>query len=412
MGPRSQRTLLILSQVYVPDPASVGQHMHDVAAEMVRRGRRVVVMASERGYEVPDRRYPRSERIDGVEVWRLPLSSFGKGSIGARLAGGGAFVTQAIARAMTLPRIDSVLVSTSPPMCGLAGVALSRARGVPMTYWAMDINPDQIVATGAMPETALPVRAFDWMNRRVLAEARAVIALDDYMAERLRAKWPVEDKLRVLPPWPHVDGSEPVLPHAQNPFRQQHARDDQRVVMYSGNLSPTHPVTTLLEAAVALRADPRLLFLFVGGGLGRAEIERYVAAHRLENVRLLPYQPLETLRESLSAADVHLVAMGNEMVGVVHPCKVYGAMAVGRPVLVLGPARSHLGDLVLRHGVGWQIEHGDVAGTVEWLWSLLGIDRAELDSMGERGRKLIDEKLSRRVLCGRFCDVLCSVERP
>jgi len=27
--------------------------------------------------------------------------------------------------------------------------------------------------------------------------------------------------------------------------------------------------------------------------------------------------------------------MGNDMVGVVHPCKVYGAMAVARPVQVL-----------------------------------------------------------------------------
>src|SRR5687768_15943333 len=46
-----RKTLLILSQVFVPDPASVGQHMADVAAEMARRGHRVKVYASARGYE-------------------------------------------------------------------------------------------------------------------------------------------------------------------------------------------------------------------------------------------------------------------------------------------------------------------------------------------------------------------------
>src|SRR5262245_45133212 len=107
-----QRTLLVLSQVYVPDPASVGQHMHDVAKEMVRRGQRVIVLTADRGYDDPTVRYPRRERIDGVEIVRLPASSFGKSSIAVRMAGGSAFVAQALVIALGLPRIDRVLVST------------------------------------------------------------------------------------------------------------------------------------------------------------------------------------------------------------------------------------------------------------------------------------------------------------
>ncbi|WP_037240248.1 hypothetical protein, partial [Rhodomicrobium udaipurense] len=33
--------LVILTQVYVPDPAAVGQHMHDFAAAMAARGHEV-----------------------------------------------------------------------------------------------------------------------------------------------------------------------------------------------------------------------------------------------------------------------------------------------------------------------------------------------------------------------------------
>ena len=73
--------LLILSQVYVPDPASVGQHMHDAAAEMVARGWRSVVLTSARGYDDPSRKYPSREVRDGVQIRRLALSSFGKRSI-------------------------------------------------------------------------------------------------------------------------------------------------------------------------------------------------------------------------------------------------------------------------------------------------------------------------------------------
>ena len=36
------RTLLVICQVYEPDPAAVGQQVADVAREMARRGWRVV----------------------------------------------------------------------------------------------------------------------------------------------------------------------------------------------------------------------------------------------------------------------------------------------------------------------------------------------------------------------------------
>src|SRR6187399_166413 len=83
----TRRTLVIFSQVFVPDPASVGQHIADVAVEMARRGHPVRVYTSARGYEDPSVRYPPREDLHGVRVRRLPLSSFGKRSILTRLIG-------------------------------------------------------------------------------------------------------------------------------------------------------------------------------------------------------------------------------------------------------------------------------------------------------------------------------------
>ena len=119
-GTLSQKTFLFISQVYVPDPASVGQHLHDAAAALVRRGHRVVVLTSGRGYEDPSLRYPAREIRDGVEILRIPMASFGKGSIANRLAGGLLFLAQATLRAVlktVVSQVDRVLVSTSPPNC-------------------------------------------------------------------------------------------------------------------------------------------------------------------------------------------------------------------------------------------------------------------------------------------------------
>ena len=61
--------------------------------------------------------------------------------------------------------------------------------------------------------------------------------------------------------------------------------------MYSGNHSPSNPLSTLLEAARRLRDEPRMVFLFVGGGAGKREVEDAMAG--CPNVRSLPYEPLD-----------------------------------------------------------------------------------------------------------------------
>src|SRR5438132_10921352 len=125
-----KRTLLILSQVFLPDPASVGQHVADVAIEMARRGYRVRVFAANRGYENPSVRYLGREQISGVEVRRLPLSSFGKKRIATRLVGTVIFMVQAFFIALLTPDVDGVVFITCRPVSGFGVSRASALRRV------------------------------------------------------------------------------------------------------------------------------------------------------------------------------------------------------------------------------------------------------------------------------------------
>lgn len=408
MNPMAEKkqTYLIISQTYVPDTPSVGQHMHDAAAEMVRRGWRVITYTSARAYDDPSTRFPRREEKDGVDIRRLPLSSFGKRRIAVRLLGGLIFVIQVALRGLFTRHLGGILVSTSPPFAPLAALFIRFFRRAPVTYWAMDINPDQAVAMGQVSPRSTSVKLFNWLNRHTLAQADAVVALDRFMADRLDRKTPVRDKCAVMPPWPHEQTLEP-LDHADNPFRAEQELQDRFVIMYSGNISPSHPVDTVLEAAARLERDmPELLFLFIGGGLGKQRIESFIAERDLTNVRTLPYQPFDRIKYSLSAADVHLVAMGNDMVGIVHPCKIYGAMAVSRPVLLLGPRASHAGEIIAEHDVGWQVDHGDIDRTVTTLKQIIATDPDRMAALRENARRAVADHFGLDHLRGRFCDVL------
>ena len=398
----ARKTILLLSQVYVPDPASVCQHFHDAAAELVKRGWRVRVLASARGYDDPTRRYPLRETLDGVDVRRLPFSSFGKRSIPIRLLGQSLFLAQAFMRGLFTPGLAGVLVSTSPPMCSIIAVLIATIRRQPIAYWAMDINPDQMVALGKIREGSLAARVFNWINRRILTRAKVIVALDRFMADRLRAKCDIPGKVCVLPPWPHEEALD-LVDHADNPFRKAHELDGKFVVMYSGNHSPANPIDTVIEAASRLHERSDIVFMFIGGGLAKREVEQAIAAGA-SNIRSLPYQPMDQLRYSLSAADAHVVTIGDGVVGIVHPCKVYGAMAVARPILFVGPAPSHVADLLDKHNVGWRVEHGDVEGAVMAIEAAAALTDSDRRKLGLHACQTVAEFLSKPVLCGAFCD--------
>jgi glycosyltransferase involved in cell wall biosynthesis len=194
-----------------------------------------------------------------------------------------------------------------------------------------------------------------WSLRR----AETVVVLDRFMAERVQEKAGANHGGRAGRRAPAVvtipPGARGVRydEAGRRAFRERHGLEGKFVVMYSGNHSPCHPLETLLEAAERLRDDASIRFVFAGGGTEQPK----AAARGLANVLVLGYQAEETLAGSLSAADLHAVVMGEPFVGIVHPSKIYNVLAVGIPVLYIGPAESHVTEIA---------RDGDGAGGPRW----------------------------------------------
>jgi putative colanic acid biosynthesis glycosyltransferase WcaI len=393
--------ILVLSQTYPPDPAAGGQLLADACRALAERGLSVRVLNSDRGYDDPQKRYARAEVRDGVIVRRLPFCSFGQGSAAMRLLGGLSFTVQTLLRGLFGVRPDVVLVSTFPPLAPLGALEIARVRRSALVYWIMDLNPDQAVVLKQFAPTSWPVRALNWMQRRVLSRARDVVVLDRFMAQRVRDKGAPVRRLSVVPPWPLQSSGTDVAREA-NPFRARHGFEDRLVVMYSGNHGPSHPLATILAAAEQLRGDPRFVFVFVGGGVGKRDVEAIAGPA----IRSLPYEPLATLHESLSAADVHVVTMGDAVVGINHPSKIYDALAVGRPILFIGPSECHIADILAKNSVGWHVRHGDVAGARRVLETIAAMPPEELRAMGRRAASAARSSFAREVLRATFCDIV------
>jgi colanic acid biosynthesis glycosyl transferase WcaI len=354
---------LLLNQCFYPDVVATAQYLTDLATELTARGHDVTVVTSDRGYDDPSVRFPRRERWRNIRVIRIPSLSLGKKSKWRRALNFGSFIASCSVRLLTLKRFDVVVALTSPPLISFLAALFVRLKGGRFCFWVMDLNPDEAIAAGWLRPDSTLARLFQWMLRYSLDHADRTIALDRFVKERLVAKGVNAERIAVIPPWSH-DDAVAYSAEGGDSFRRRHGLTDKFVVMYSGNHSPCHPLDTLMAAALELKNRGDVVFCFVGGGGEHAKVREFAQRYELSNVKCLPYQPLNELSHSLSAADLHAVVMGDAFVGIVHPSKVYNIMSVGAPILYIGPETSHVTDLV---NSGYQFfftRHGDTAVVV------------------------------------------------
>ena len=362
--------ILLLNQVFYPDVVSTAQHLADLATALKARGHEVTVVCGRRGYEHPETVYPAAETWRGVKIIRVYSTRFGKRARWRRAADFASFLFFCCARLLFLPRHDVVVALTTPPLISFLGAWRAKLWRARFCYWVMDFNPDEAIAAGWLKRDSLAAKFLERLSRFSLRRADAVVALDRFMRDRIAAKGIPAEKIPVIPPWSH-DGEVKFDPAGRAAFRAAHGLEGKFVVMYSGNHSPVHPLDTVLRAVEILRGEADIAFAFVGGGSEFKRIQKWAAGN--PQVVCLPYQPLNKLSASLSAADAHLVAMGDAMLGLVHPCKVYNVFSVGAPVVYVGPEPSHVTEAVAAAGgqTGFiSVRHGEAERLAEELLRL------------------------------------------
>lgn len=358
--------ILLLNQCFHPDYVATAHYLTDLALGLRDAGHQVTVVASSRGYDKPDVRYPVREVWEGISIHRIWTPGLGKKAKWRRYVDFATFWLNATLILLRMPRFDVTVCLTSPPLISTLGTIMAVLKGGAVVPWVMDLNPDEAVAAGWLRAGSVPERVMSTLQNWSFSRATRIIALDRFMARRLLNKGVEEKVIHVDAPWSHDDAVRWDVP-GREAFRSRHGLTGKFVVMYSGNHSPCHPLEALLEAAEQLVTETRLAFLFVGGGSEFAKVKAFAAERDLKNIICLPYQPLEELSASLSSADLHLVVMGAPFVGIVHPCKIYNILSLGLPFLALGPDESHLADLAARlpdAHYACLVRHGDLDSLV------------------------------------------------
>lgn len=420
--------LVFLNQYYPPDAAPTGVMLAAVVEELAAQGHEVTVICAEGGYAGGKREALVGGRIQNPpgRILRIGATRFGRGTFWGKLLDYFSYYIGVAWRlAWMTPKPERIVALTTPPYLSLLARAMSKPRGADHAHWVMDLYPDVMVAHGMLREGGWKHRLLAGLARWGFGGGRcaAVLTLGPDMAERVgevrnggKMKMGRDALALALPPAPGGVAWVPLWwgePHAgrekktpqpllEDALRAKRGwREDELIVMYSGNMGLGHRFGEILEVVGKMEKsegrdvegrggcgeerDPRsegfdsqratlqddahleqpravTRFVFFGGGKRRGEIERFVAAHPGAPVELHEYAPEEILAVHLRSADVHLASLDEKWTGTMLPSKLQGIFAAGRPVIFIGDARSSIGRWVSESGGGRVVKPGDVAG--------------------------------------------------
>jgi glycosyltransferase involved in cell wall biosynthesis len=378
------KTVLFINRVYPPSSGATGELLQELAEALVQEGWQVTVLASR-----PPGTTVRTEVRNGVSLCWAGGLPFTRAAHWRRAVSYLSLYPALWWRALRLPRHDVTVMLTDPPLQFVFGSVLHLFKRTRLVHWAQEVYPEVAECLGVIRPRGFIARCLRSVANAALRCCDRVVVVGGCMRDRLIARGLPADALEIIPNWSRPEKVRPLAPE-ENAFRQEHQLAGRFVVMYSGNIGLAHTFAETLDAAGRLQSlEPRLLFLFVGDGPRLDWLREETARRQLTNLRFLPPQPRDCLAASLSAADLHLVTMRDDLCGLVVPSKFYGILAAGRPVIFVGPGESEVAREIRREQCGAVLSAATGEALALEMRSWLA-DPARTAAAGSRARALAD----------------------
>jgi colanic acid biosynthesis glycosyl transferase WcaI len=390
--------LLVLNQYYWPGIEATAQLLTDLCEALTGVAEVKVVTGVLHGHEDEPRRLVHN----GVEIVRVPSTSFERSKLLARASNYVTYLTNALLSGLRGPRPDIVLCMTDPPIVADIALVVAKRYRAPLVVISQDVFPEIAVQLKRL-ENPVAMTLLRSLVSLYLRRADRIVAIGDTMRRRLVEKGAPPERVRVIPNW--IDTSR-LEPHERaNWWAEKRRVRDKFVVMHSGNVGHAQDLDSLVRAATFLRDLDDLAIFIIGTGARHAELVALAELLEVEQVRFLYYQARDVLPLSLSAADVHVVGLAPGLAGYVVPSRLYGILAVARPVIVAADPDSETAQVVQRVGCGIVVPPGRPELLAR---AIRDAHDGEYDliEMGRRGREWVEREADRSVAMRRYRELL------
>lgn len=399
--------VLILNQYALPaGEAGITRH-GDIGAELVRRGHEVTVIASDYDYFTRQRTHRGGQsgasNHDGVKFVWLRTGGY-VGNDRRRMFSMVRYATSAIwAGWRERPGPDVIIGSSPQPLAPLAADGVARLQRRPWIFEARDIWPSALVDLGAIRRGSRTHRVLERVERYAYGRASAVVTVPPLGRLRLKELGLDESKCTHIPNGATTLLSQPgPLPETLNWLTHE---SDGFLLVYAGAIGVPHDFGTVVESVRLLKERhrdvyDRLTVLIVGDGVAAPSVRQQAERHRLDHLLVQPAINKPAIRSLLLRADACLMqaAASDHFRYGFSPNKLFDYFGASKPVLIA----SAYPTLVDEVRAGIRFNPGDPGALARAVIQIMDTPDAERRAMGERGRRLVEERYSIAAVTDRY----------
>ncbi len=326
------------------------------------------------------------ERMDGVEVVRLPLyPSHDTSALRRSLNYLSFFASVFVYLLVRRRRFDLAYVYHPPVTVGLAAALAGLVRRLPFVLDVQDLWPDSLAATG-MTGGPIVMRLVGALCAFVHWRASAIVAQSEGIRRMLIARGAPDSRVVTIRNWADSESAQSgrPAPLVQGRF----------VVVYGGNIGRAQGLETVLAAAAQLqvRCSDVLIQLY-GDGVEVAGLNAFARELGLTNLEIHGRIGKAEINAVFARADALLVHLADHpLFTITLPSKIQAYLASGRPIAagLAGEAAR----LLTESDGALVVPPGDPAALCEALAALAQTPSEALLQMGLRGRAYYHRNLA------------------
>lgn len=309
--------------------------------------------------------------------------------------------------------IDAIFCGSTPPTQGLmAGYVKKKLckknkKYVPFVYNLQDVFPDSLVGTGLAKKGGLLWKIGRKVEDKTYKNADKILVISQDFKRNLLEKGVPEEKIEVVYNWVDTNKIAPVRKEENSLYEEYGISRDDFNVVYAGNLGNAQNVMLLIDAAKILKEHIGIKFIIFGSGGMEQELKNEIATHQLQNVKMLPLQPVERVPMVYSLGDVCVVACKQGLGGSAMPSKTWSIMACESAV-VANFDEGELKNIIENNECGVFTKAGDTEAFANAIIRL-SENSASYLNMGRNGRRFVIENLEKEICTKKYAEAIYSV---
>ena len=317
------------------------------------------------------------------------------------------FAFSSCINSFSIKNIDIIIASSPPLSVAIIGAIIAKKKRIPLILDLRDIWPEAAVSTGYIKKGFLYHLAEKW-EKRCYKQAQKILVNSSAVFEELKnIKGVPSSKLELIPNGADLEFFKEI--NDNDKINEDYNIKNKFVVLYTGLLGFAQAPEVMIDAAKILENNKDIVFLIVGGGPLKKDLESKIKNLKLDNVILSGQRPREEMPIFVSRGDICLIPYKNSSTFQKNvPSKMFDYMASGKPIIInLEGAAS---DIIEKAQAGLVIEPENTSALAKAIEQLYN-NKFLRKKMGDLGRSYVEKYYDKKEISKQLETILENVAK-